>query len=650
MAFITGADIRGLIPAVDPRKINQPLVIKGQNFLFDLDGPYSGFGNVFSTYSRIIDPEYTQTFEVEGDIIAFSTHAALKYDIESGEYYPVYIFDNTSEKYPWFHAKVATAHYFVKKGLAGVIRYLPSTGVWSLMTTDVPSNPVAVCKSQGRLVILGSSEYGWSAIDDGTALATDSDTGVAQQSLAILGGTAYGLFEVSDGFIVASSSGLIKATRTGGQNPFRHDTLVEEGSEGVRPINPNSILSIGTGRIFLIDKKGFFETSGQVPQRFEEPLMGQYFSQTLLRTLDLSDLFAVKCHYNEDRQLLFISIGVAGISGQFSNAYVYHFPSEKWGNFYATHFGFGEFDTELSQQSDFNFGYLGTLGRVHAFKETAYVESDPAWASVFYYTKDFTYPVRKESDLYVFSTLVKMTTANLWAQLDNGGYAAGLYKSTEISTEPDTSSDVTPEDTSVATPELEDWLTASGSEDWNALTGSEDWGDGDPYFTFPTTIEFGNGFVRWSPVSVAKQQAALNAYIQVGLFRFSDGEFSNQLSRLTNVTLGGNPHGGLSQETEDWLELEGSVDWAALADDTEDWGDGVTDTMGFTAKAIATNDGGQTVYQEEEMSLEHNEGAAFLYSVYTKGLYHIIEERAASVGQTFHLKFLETTGNLAGRL
>src|SRR3546814_5511311 len=79
-ANIKAPDIEGLLPAVDPRKVGKALVVDGQNFLWDINGPYSGFGNRVISKQLVYNAENAYTFRVDGKIYIFTDCEILDYD------------------------------------------------------------------------------------------------------------------------------------------------------------------------------------------------------------------------------------------------------------------------------------------------------------------------------------------------------------------------------------------------------------------------------------------------------------------------------------------------------------------------------------------------------------------------------------------
>ena len=59
-AEIVLPDLKGLTPALDPRKHGQPLILSGKNFTFDLNGPKSDLGDEYLSGFPFNRPEYIQ--------------------------------------------------------------------------------------------------------------------------------------------------------------------------------------------------------------------------------------------------------------------------------------------------------------------------------------------------------------------------------------------------------------------------------------------------------------------------------------------------------------------------------------------------------------------------------------------------------------
>jgi hypothetical protein len=303
-------EIEGYVPALDPRKLSVPHILEGKNFLWDLDGPYSGFGSSFVSYKYIANPTDMETFEVDGQVYIFAQDGVYSFDTPSRDYKLHFGFTKFTTRQAWSAAKVGSDYYFANAGLSNKILKLDvSTDDFTYITSNVPTGALAVWESFGRLVILGTSQYAWSALGDGTNLTPNLTTGAGAQGLSIVGGEALTGKALTDGFFVYTTNGIVKATYRGGVAVFRHDVLHGASVKStVAPINSQVVVNIDNKQHIILDKTGLYASTGGQFTPYD-PLMNDYITTTLFRYLSVNKEFVnFKLSYNADRQLLFFSV------------------------------------------------------------------------------------------------------------------------------------------------------------------------------------------------------------------------------------------------------------------------------------------------------------------------------------------------------
>ena len=77
-------DVEGLYPNIDPRRISEPHIISGKNFIWSFDGPYSGLGySLLSKNSaeddKLGEPRYIQYINLEGLLLVLCSNGCLLY-------------------------------------------------------------------------------------------------------------------------------------------------------------------------------------------------------------------------------------------------------------------------------------------------------------------------------------------------------------------------------------------------------------------------------------------------------------------------------------------------------------------------------------------------------------------------------------------
>ncbi len=366
--------IRGLILAQDNRQVPDKFVVDGKNFLVNAKGPFSAFGSILITYEQLENAHLFKTFRVQNKIFLFGTNAVFAYDTVSQLYLPLYTFTENLAAYPWTTALVGGVHYFLKKD-GVIISYNPLTDKWDQVTTNVPLNPHFITQSAGRLIILGSTVIGHSALDNGTDLATDIEKKVGQQSIAIGGsGNPLALLPVSDGFLAYLDTGIIKAQTIDALSPFRYDALTN--NTDFIPLSQYTIILIGIDTHVMLTKSGFYTTTGKLPEVFQ-PLMNEFFKNELLPMFDLSVVGVFKLTHYPDRQWLIVSIAEAQQVFKFTLAYVLDLARDEWGSFNRNHQNFGELSIADGVFKGFNFGYFCLNGCLHRFVDDPSVQAHP---------------------------------------------------------------------------------------------------------------------------------------------------------------------------------------------------------------------------------------------------------------------------------
>ena len=143
----------------------------------------------------------------------------------------------------------------------------------------------------------------------------------------------------------------------------------------------------------------------------------------------------------------------------------------------------------------------------------------------------------------------------------------------------------------------------------------------------------------------------LDAYIHVGLFRWEEARYPDELSEIQELAVGMDnlPEGATE---EDWNDSNNPAeDWNASDHDPEDWGFNIPGDFMYDLEIIGTNDG-ITKYTSKILTGELDVGATEFYNLGTGqvAIYHSIRISAEKSVQSFHLKSLEMSGIMAGRL
>lgn len=681
--------IKGLVPAFDPKAVDQPFVVDGRNFVMDAEGPYAGFAHIYSSYDKIYNPTMMDTVQCGNEILYCTNNAILKYDPIGMWFIPVYTFTAVTDAWPWSVAYIGSKYYLCREGV-GVIQYDPakqsfqnintmtfqdSTGTTQNVSTFLPVNPCGICQSYGRLIILGSDKIVWSAQDNGIYLIPDLTAGSAYQGLSIIGGSPINIKEVIDGFVTFTSNGLLKSELNNGQTVYNHYTL----SRTAKLLNPFCVVTmpnaIGTTTspflsasdmiLTFLTKQGFYTTDGHVPRAWE-PVFTEFVTRKLLpKYKDLSVTSLIRMYYVEDRKWLIIS--VSSDSPQlYEQAYVLYTPTDDWGIFNELHCAFGLFSLQNNLESNYNLGYVDWNGYVHSFQDATFKElTFNAVDNYLYRQKTESISHYIEGGVLIASTQMRMGSVN---EFIYSSVASGLYGQSEFFYLEIDPSLIQPVGgisiVAINGVSGEDWLTYPGTgadvfEDYlTSLNPNEDWNNNTvfPSYYMPQFSGWATGFGKIAIISVGRNYAGLDSYVKVGLFRLSDGQYADELSQITNIAVGMFYETGLAL-MEDWLNWvpsfpDVSVDWLPIPTGTqdEDWGgSGTSNTVEYNISVIATNDG-ENIFNIATPVLAYDENGVEYYTLDLSGIFHIVEISATDVNQSFHLRFLEVSGNVAGRL
>lgn len=583
-----GGDIEGLLPSIDARQANRPHIIEGRNFVFTTEGPVSDFGTEFSSYIPLDDPEFVQTFRLdprEATIFIFTRTAVFGYDAVSMSYTPLLTYDATSVKGLWSHARVGGVDYFSHVALNNVIVYKEQTQQWKLYDTGfLPTGARYVTESFGRLVVLGSDLVSWSALDNGEDLQPNLNTGAGAQATALVGGENYVVESVGDGFLTYTAKGIMKSTYIGGGS--RAIFRHRAMNTLIRAYNQFSVVVIDNQQHVVIDETGIYLTQGSGFTSFD-PLFGEYLQNKLLPSLDPAKEEAIKLYHHRQTKRLYISVSFEP-EAIYNFAWVRQVNIPKWGIFNQLHHNFGELFVNAGANAGIKFGFFCEGGFPRTFNGGTALEFPPLTNNVasYFFRVISQFGFTQQEQIYAMPSVYHRTNVdetNFYLQ----NRRTGWYKNVYLDQSPP------------------------------------------------------------NPVILEANLGPLNSDIKVGLLRYEEQKFPDELGLVTEVSIGAGfiPEG---QEREDWNLLDGQEDWNVL-DGEEDWGLNISNTQTFNAEIESTTDG-QTIYEQEVLELIFGEGAQNFYNAECSGIFHSIILKADEDGLFYHLKVLESSGNLAGRL
>lgn len=610
-ATLQAKDSLGLQPALDRRIVDKPFVMDGRNFLFNVQGPYSGFGRRKIALDRIADAAGVQAFEVgSGAGFVFTRQGILQFDYASNTFVTVWPFTTpVTPGYGWTHCFIAGRDYFCAKG-PGLFEYNPDTNSWRHMTSIYYSDRiVAIAECRGRLIVLDEFSYNWSALEDPDDMEPSLTTGAGIQSLAIISGTAYKTVGLDDCFLVFTSEGIVIAEFSGGQAVFRHRVL----SSVFRAINPMCIALIQDDSILFVDKTGFYTTDGKKPTIFD-PVFSEYLSQTLIKSRDPSNLNAFRLMVDITTKLLLLSVSSTVSEDLFEMAWVNYMPKQQWGTYNEYHYGFINFIYTTDATNITAFSVVSKEGYIERITGENFIDGTTLGDTGVFYRSSLDTVTFYADNAWHFQTHVEFV--DYYKPWEFEGFGTGWYT---INTSTD-----------------------SVLEEYDPLEETSGAG------IFRTYVDGYANFGIEGPEVIPIQQNTLNAYILLGMFRYAELKFDDEMGLVTQMSVWSDPAG--SDVVEDWATMPDITEDWNLIDGQEDWGFGVSSSDDFTTTLIGTLDGFNSFKEQLLINLDTALGYINRYPADVSGIFHMTKLEALAMGQTFHLKSLEMSGTSAGRL
>lgn len=647
---IQAKEILGVLPGIDRRKVPKPHVVDGKNFLFNVDGPYSGFGRRLVTkdsfHNMVVEHTSSlQSFRTDDDTgYIFTTEAVFAYDTGSMFFYPVYSYDTITENdFGWTECFIAGKHYFCHKNV-GVLEYTPDTKEWKLFADgDLVVEPVAICNARGRLVILGRSAYQWSALDDPNDLTASLTTGAGLQSLAILGGNSLKVMSLGDNFLVFTTKGIIIAEFSGGQAVFRHRVITRD----FHAINAVCIEQLDTGTIVFIDEKGLFTCAGQLPEVYQ-PLFSEFLSAQLLKLIKSGNAFRnYRLHLHRPNQLLFVMISLFGTDEHFERAYVLYRPIDQFGTFDSTFHNFIEVPVDVGSEVQYRFTVIEANGAFKEFNNSNYIEQTTLPDDGIFWRTEFDWPANRQDGVYHFPSLLQMSADREWmfVNLATGWYTIGdQIVAREFSTDPQE-----------LAPTVGVIIILAGDGEYSIEYSTEfAVGSGEDIsilsIVFRSEMVLDTGFTLIGPISVPAELGSLDSEVKIGMFRYAELKYDDELGVVSNLSV----YSGetISQEDEDYQDgsIEVVEDYETMPDSTEDWGFGVLSSDLYTVDLTGTNDGFGTFLHEDLINIVEAGSQLNRYSCNVGGQFFIVGIHALAYPEMYRLAALEIAGNSGGRL
>lgn len=648
--------IGGYTPEYDAKQLEAFSVVDGKNFMPTVEGYKSEFGSDVLTDNRI-NPKYLYNAEIfslaEQKLILCNNFGIMSWDSTSESWY--FLVRSSVElqaNWPWSVAYVGGDWYFCKFGF-GVWRLRLEVNSGTFLSANLPDSPCSVCASDGRLVILGSSSYAWSAVGDGTDLTTSLATGAGFQTLAICGGGKPLVVKPNtQGFLVYTTTGIIKAESIDTPNPYYHKLLA---GIDYAPISPNAVTEIGTGSHIFLAKSGLYATSGGYPENFEKEF-SEYIVGNKLKYLIKTSQRAVpiKLGYDANNRWLLINYADFSIeSSPYTTCYVCDLELAKWGRYDQAHYFIGNAYIPSGKYEGYQL-ITGTQDGAIRLLDKDYGISE--LASEFYKNN---YPVVEvpsyvESTTAVFTSSAKLETYN-WLSLGNYGETLGFFEYNVIasSQEPDLSLP-TSWLASRGNVVVYDMLASSLKPNrvvynlnvfWTDMlvnnAGHIDMLDGDYTNIFTTVATMDAGFSQLAEYQISGKLSLLPSQLDLGLYHIADFDSMQCSSILTGFCQIHDETQGADSIIDMQNLGESTVDMETF-DNQIDMGMGFLSNPDFQTTLISSSDGyGHLDYHTDVIDVLNIVGNRFNYNCYSTGLYHGFRLATQKAGDYYHLKQIQ---------
>ena len=517
---VSYVEFKGLLHALDPRQVEAPFVIAGENFRMTTEGPQAYFGARALSRLDLVYRKNVDSFVINNEVYFTFPGAIMQYDYISAQFLGIFDFQEIwtdNETHPWTHGECGGKHYFYHPNMGQrIIQFDPLVNAWVHYTTSFfPKNMRCITDAIGRLVVLGKGTVGWSALDNGADFDYTGSSGAGYQGLSIIGGTALMVAGLRDGFIVYTTAGAIRASYANITAIFRFQEL----TRAMSLVSPFAFVNDDGNTHILLTAAGLFVTDGAALTAFR-PLFNEYYKQTAARLY--RGRAALK--YCAATETIYVLLREDDSISYYSMAFALSKTLDKWGKV-----------TRLFV----NFLYVPNL------------DDSRQMPALGYYSP--------EGLMYMFDGRCR-------TQIPQAGHLVDID---------------------------------------------------------------------------------MTSFIFLGLFRFTTGLASDELSMVTNMAI------GYGFGDVEYLEIDYNT---ATGEDNyntssgfETWGVDYSEKPEFTIELYKSFDG-RITGTPEIPALFKDTGYQKFYTTAAVGMYYIIKIMATGPQETYHIKLLELTGNPAGRL
>lgn len=368
-------EIQSWTPAVDARaaETGSIFLLNGANYFFDSEGPRSGFGSyimkdmsleqgLFNVYyieqpTRSILLASTAAYDRR-----YTTIDSQSADPSTGYWFKLADFDQEPDsrigRVTWTNAYVGYSTYACHPW-HGMFKILSDTFEPYAGTADV-EDPIAICETNGRLVILTKTLTMWSNAFDAENLTPELGGAGFQVTAETVPGDAIMVTSFGQGCLVWTTGGVMMGEYIGGDPVFRWSRLTTDQLL----INAAAWTTLAVGDVVVTTKQGIFRSNSSTGL---SPL-SQLFNEYLRRFIKDSPNALFRLNYIREMDHLYVQI--LDETSNYNRTYIYSVGMDKWGQIAFPHKGICRFSSENG-----DYGYIDLDGYAHRFHDLDFNEN-----------------------------------------------------------------------------------------------------------------------------------------------------------------------------------------------------------------------------------------------------------------------------------
>lgn len=615
MASVRAAfqEIRSWTPAIDARAVEDGslFVLAGKNFVFDAKGPKSAFG------SRIIDEQPLSSGEVPVQHLQVGTRSLVFTESGVFERRPLGMIvetasaDESQESTEWFQLLTLDdvgladqAAYRWTTAYVGYVAYInhQSYGLFKLLgdsaapftPVGLDDTPIAIAEASGRMILQTRTMTMYSNADDASDLTPALGGAGFQVTAQRVPGDPMALTSFGDGFAVWTTKGILMAEFVGGTAVFRFDRAQTDQLL----LNHMAVCKLASGDALVATEHGLFISSTATAIK---PL-DEAFNEFLRTEVEKDSDVEYRLDYIKEADLLFVQL--VDDSPIYSRTFVYHGPSQRWGDFSEPHLGIIRISAAHG-----DYGYADREGNIRRFHDFPWNEaSDRSLEAL---------------DSEIVLGYIKPTegspTADVNFELQQIHINARKYQTAGL------------------TPASEDWLYTDSFDSFNVgFYSDDDDYNGHGVDSFDVDYNFADS---------AENYNLILGSVDLNMMVAGQRDFDlNLMTGLLDYNL--TPAGGVSTAyIEDW----GTLDMPLASD--EDWlmQSSLLNYVDYNMAVRFNMDGVEDeILVEPALALSTTAGD--LWTLLTNGHYQRIVLSANRPWQKFHVTALEISVHYAGRI